>query len=222
MPLFPASLPRDALQVNLKGVPPNLEKDMKLKKALLIVDAQNDFCPGGALGVPEGDKVVPKINKYIKIFIKKKLPVFVTRDWHPVRTKHFKDFGGVWPVHCIQNSWGAQFHPKLKLPKEAVLLYKGMDPEKDAYSAFQAEDTRGISFPQLLKIMGIKELYIGGLATDYCVRFSARDAIKLGLKVKILTDAIKGVNLKLKDSKEAIKEMSKLGAKKITLKDFKE
>jgi nicotinamidase/pyrazinamidase len=105
---------------------------MRAKKALLIVDVQNDFCPGGALGIPCGDKIVPKINKYIKIFSKKKLPVFATRDWHPVKTKHFKDFGGVWPVHCIYNTRGALFHPDLKVPKEAFMLYKGMDPEKDS------------------------------------------------------------------------------------------
>lgn len=192
----------------------------KSKKALLVVDMQNDFCPGGALSVPEGDKIIPKINKYIKIFVKKNLPIFVTRDWHPVRTQHFKDFGGAWPVHCIQNNQGAQFHPELKLPKSAILLYKGMDPTQDAYSAFQAENESGVKLPQLLKIMGISELYIGGLATDYCVRFSSRDALKQGLKVKLLTDAIKGVNLKPQDSDKAINEMVKLGAKLISLKDM--
>jgi nicotinamidase/pyrazinamidase len=192
----------------------------KLKKALLVVDVQNDFCPGGSLAVPEGDKIVPKLNKYINLFSKKKLPVFASRDWHPVRTKHFKDFGGVWPVHCIQNSRGAQFHPELKLAKETILLYKGMDPEKDAYSAFQAEDARGMKLSDLLIITGINELYIGGLTTDYCVRFSTREALKLGFKVKILMDAIKGVNLKPKDSENAVKEMVKAGAKLITLKDL--
>jgi len=188
----------------------------------LIVDVQNDFCPGGALGIPQGDKIVPKINKYINIFAKNEWPVFFTRDWHPVRTKHFKDFGGRWPAHCIQNSFGAQFHPKLKLPKEVVLLYKGLDPQVDAYSAFQAENDEGLNLGHLLKIMRIKELYIGGLATDYCVRFSARDAIKQGFKVRILIDAIKGVNLKPKDSEAAIREMVKMGVKKITLKDLED
>jgi len=186
------------------------------------VDVQNDFCPGGALGVPEGDKIIPNLNKYIKIFSKNKLPIFATRDWHPLKTKHFKDFGGDWPVHCIQNTKGAQFHPELKLPKDAFFLYKGMDPEEDAYSVFQAQDLSGTSLPKLLKILGIKELYIGGLATDYCVKFSTRDAIKQGFIVKLLMDAIKGVNLKPDDSKKAIKEMVKGGAKKITLKDLKD
>jgi len=195
---------------------------MKLKKALLIVDVQNDFCPGGALGIKDGDKIIPAINKYIKIFVAKKLPIFATRDWHPKKTAHFKKFGGVWPVHCVQGTKGAQFHPRLKLPKDAILVYKGMDPKKDSYSAFQAEDANGMSLPNLLKILGIKELYIAGLATDYCVKFTMYDAISKGFKVKILLDAVKGVNLKLHDSEEAIKEMVKMGAKKITLKDMED
>lgn len=194
---------------------------MKLKKALLVVDVQNDFCPGGALAVPEGDKIVPTINKYIRIFAKNKLPIFASRDWHPVKTKHFKDFGGVWPAHCIQNTKGAAFHPKMRLPKETILLYKGMGPNKDSYSSFQAEDQRGMGFSSILKLFGIKELYIAGLATDYCVKFSTHDALKQGFKVKLLMDAVKGVNLKPQDSENAIKEMVKKGAKKITLKDLK-
>ena len=193
---------------------------MKKDSALLIVDMQNDFCPAGALAVPEGDKIVPVINKYIKIFQKKKALVLATRDWHPLRSKHFKDFGGIWPVHCVQNTRGAAFHPKLKLSKNAILLYKGMDPQKDSYSAFQAEDAAGTKLPKLLGLLGVKELYIAGLATDYCVRFSARDALKQGFKVKILIDAIKGVNLKPQDSDRAVKEMVRLGAKKATLKNM--
>lgn len=193
---------------------------MKPKKALLIVDVQNDFCPGGALGIPSGDKIVPRINRYIKIFFKKKLPVFATRDWHPVKTKHFKDFGGVWPAHCIHNTRGALFHPGLKLPKGVFLLYKGIDPQKDSYSVFHAEDDNGVPFAHILTKLGINELYIAGLATDYCVRFSARDAIRRGFKVKLLMDAIQGADLKPKDSENAVKEMVKEGAKKITLKDI--
>ena len=193
---------------------------MKIKKALLIVDVQNDFCPGGALGVPEGDKIVPYINKYIKIFSKNKLPIFATRDWHPIKTKHFKDFGGVWLVHCIQNTRGAQFYPKLRLPKETILLYKGIYPDKDGYSAFEAENENGMSFLSLLKRLGVQEIYISGLAIDYCVKFTTHDAIRQGFKVKLLMDAVKGVNLRPNDSERAIKEMVKKGAKKITLKDI--
>lgn len=191
---------------------------MKLKKALLIVDVQNDFCPAGALAVPEGDKVIPVLNKYIKIFSKNELPIFASRDWHPPRTRHFKDFGGRWPVHCIQNTKGAAFHPKLKLPKQTILLYKGMEPQSDSYSVFQAEDTAGVKFLNLLKVFRIAELYIGGLATDYCVKSSVLDALKNGFKVKLLMDAIKGVDLKAGDSERAIKEMVKQGAKKINIK----
>lgn len=191
---------------------------MKLKKALLIVDMQNDFCPGGALGIKDGDKIIPAINKYIKIFSEKKLPIFASRDWHPKKTQHFKEFGGVWPRHCIQNSKGAEFHPKLKLPKEAILLYKGMDPEKESYSVFQAQEQNGMSFLNLLKIWGVEEIYIGGLAADYCVKFSALDALKERFKVKLLVDAIKGVNLKPEDSESAIRKMLGSGVKKITLK----
>lgn len=192
----------------------------KAKKALLVVDVQNDFSPGGALGVPEADKIIPNINKYINIFSKNKLPIFVSRDWHPVNTRHFKDFGGAWPVHCIRNTRGAAFHPQLKLSGKTVLLYKGMDPRKNSYSAFQAEDASGTSLLKLLKIFGVKELYIAGLATDYCVKFSALSAIKEGFKVKLLTDAIKGVNLKPQDAERAIKAMQKKGAKAIILKDI--
>ncbi|MCM8795695.1 MAG: bifunctional nicotinamidase/pyrazinamidase [Candidatus Omnitrophica bacterium] len=191
---------------------------MKAKKALLIVDLQNDFCPGGALAVPEGDKIVPIINKYIKIFTKNKWPIFASRDWHPRKTKHFKEFGGSWPVHCVQNTFGAAFHPKLKLTKDTILLYKGMDPKKDSYSAFAAEDLSKRPLPKILKRLGIKELYIGGLATDYCVKSTTLDALKARFKVKLLLDAIKGVNLKPDDSKKAIQQMLKKGAKKITLK----
>lgn len=193
---------------------------MKAKKALLVVDMQNDFCPGGALAVPEGDQIIPKLNKYIKIFSKNKLPIFASQDWHPVKTRHFKDFGGVWPAHCIQNTKGAAFHPNLKFPKEKILLYKGMDPQEDSYSCFQAQDLSGTSFEKLLHRLAVKELYIGGLATDYCVKSSVLDALKQGFKVKLLTDAVKGVDLKPGDSENAIKKMVKAGAKKITLKNM--
>jgi nicotinamidase/pyrazinamidase len=193
---------------------------MKARKALVVVDVQNDFSPGGSLGVPGGDKIIPAVNKYIKIFSKKKFPVFATRDWHPPRTSHFKDFGGAWPAHCIQGTRGAQFHPKLKLNPNATLLYKGTDPDKDGYSAFHAQELSGRDFARILEMEGIKEIYIAGLATDYCVKFTALEALKRGFKVKILLDAVKGVDLKPKDSEKAVKEIVKKGAKTITLKDM--
>ena len=190
---------------------------MERKKALLIVDVQNDFCPDGALGISGGDRIVPVVNRYIEIFKRKGLPIFFTRDWHPKTTSHFKKFGGVWPPHCIQGTPGAEFHPDLDLPDGAVILSKGMDPEKDSYSVFQAKDPNGTPFPDILKKAGITELYIGGLATDYCVKETSLDALSLGLKVKVLADAVKGVDLKPGDSEKAMEEMVSRGAEKITL-----
>jgi len=193
---------------------------MKLKRALLIVDVQNDFCPGGSLAVPEGDRIVPTLNRYIRIFSREKLPIFASRDWHPKDSKHFKQFGGIWPKHCIQNTKGARFHPDLKLPKETIVLSKGMDPDKDSYSAFQAVDSNGTEFFQLLKALGINEIFVGGLATDYCVKSSVLDGLKSGFKVNLLMDGIRGVNIKPKDSEEAIEEMVSRGAMKMTFKKF--
>jgi nicotinamidase/pyrazinamidase len=195
---------------------------MEEKKALLIVDVQNDFCPGGALAVPEGDKIVPVLNKYMIIFSRKKWPIFASRDWHPKESKHFKKFGGPWPEHCIRNTRGARLHPNLRLPKETILLSKGMDPDKDSYSAFQAVDAKGTDFFELLKNSGIKELFVGGLATDYCVKSSVLDALKFGFKVRLLIDAIRGVNIKPEDSEQAIGEMVRGGAEKMTLEELSE
>lgn len=165
----------------------------------------------------KGDKIVPVLNKYMMIFSRKKWPILASRDWHPKESKHFKKFGGPWSEHCIQNTRGARLHPDLRLPRETIVLSKGMDPDKDSYSAFQAVDSKGTEFFELLKISGIKELFVGGLATDYCVKSSVLDALKLGFKVKLLIDAIKGVNIKPEDSEQAIEEMVCGGAEKMTL-----
>ena len=190
---------------------------MRRRKALLLVDVQNDFCSGGALAVPEGDDVVPVLNRYTQVFSEKNVSVFASRDWHPKTSKHFKLFGGQWPIHCVQNTKGARFHPELTLPKEVMVLSKGMDPEKDTYSDFESFDSNGVAFSNILRILGIDELFVGGLATDYCVKYTVLDALKLGFKVKLLIDGIRGVNLKPRDSEAAIREMMKHGAKKMTL-----
>ena len=116
---------------------------MEINKALLIVDVQNDFCPGGALGVQNGDRIVPVLNRYIERFAQAGMPIFVTRDWHPPMTSHFNTAGGVWPPHCIQGSKGAEFHPDLKVSNDAVVLSKGTAADEDSYSAFAAADSRG-------------------------------------------------------------------------------
>jgi nicotinamidase/pyrazinamidase len=193
---------------------------LKSKKALLVVDVQNDFCPGGALGIHEGDRIIPFLNKYIKFFEKESLPIFVTRDWHPKVTKHFQQFGGLWPEHCVEESPGAQFHPDLVIPKDALKMSKGMDPEKESYSAFQAVDSSGMVLSNLLKTFEVTEICIGGLATDYCVKYSALDALKDGLKVFLLTDSIAGVNLQPDDSSLAMDEMVSRGARKTNFDEF--
>ena len=148
------------------------------RDALVVVDLQNDFCPGGALGVRGGDAIVPVLNRYLERFGRAGAPVFLTRDWHPPVTRHFQAYGGVWPPHCVQGTRGAEFHPGLTPPAGAVVVSKGMDPEQDAYSAFQAEDGSGRPFSAVLAERGIRRLYVGGLATDYCVRASVLDALE--------------------------------------------
>jgi len=178
---------------------------MKANKALLVVDIQNDFCPGGALGVADGDQIIPTVNKYVDLFQGNQLPVFVSRDWHPENSKHFKESGGPWPPHCIQNSPGAEFHPDFKVPGKAIVLSKGTNPGLDGYSVFEAHDLDNKPFNQLLEDIEIEELYIAGIATDYCVKLTSLDAFKYGLKVNVLTDAIKGVDKA--DSQQAIAEI---------------
>jgi nicotinamidase/pyrazinamidase len=189
---------------------------MKKDRALLLVDMQNDFCPGGKLPVPGGEAIVPVLNKYIKVFIQNNLPVFASRDWHPKKTAHFEDYGGQWPEHCVQDTPGASFHPVLKLPADTIILSKGMDPSKDSYSDFQAVDQDGNEFLSLLRNHSIKELFVGGLATDYCIKWSVIDALKFGFKVILLEDAIQGIDLKPGDVENALREMRDLGAGRIT------
>ncbi|MBI5047416.1 MAG: bifunctional nicotinamidase/pyrazinamidase [Deltaproteobacteria bacterium] len=191
------------------------------ERALVIVDVQNDFCPGGALPVPEGDKVVLVLNKYINKFRKASLPIYASRDWHPKKTKHFNTCGGMWPPHCVQETNGAEFHPGLKLPSHTIILTKGEYPNEDSYSGFQAHDPEKRPFAYILRKKGIKHLYIGGLATDYCVRATVLDALKQGFEVTVLIDAIKGVDIKPGDSAEAIKEMERAGANKAVLADLR-
>jgi len=182
------------------------------RPALLVVDVQNDFCPGGALGVPDGDAIIPRVNRTVALFERRGLPLLFTRDWHPLETKHFKGFGGAWPPHCIQGTRGARFHADLGIPKTALILSKGMDPEQDSYSAFQAYTESGRDLESTLHELGVDALFICGLATDYCVRATALDGLRRGMAVRVLTDAIRGVDLKPGDSEMALKEMRVHGA----------
>ncbi len=187
------------------------------RDALLLVDIQNDFCSGGALAVPEGDRIVPIANWYARLFERRGLPVFASRDWHPAETKHFQAWGGPWPPHCVQETKGAAFHPRLSLPDDAVVVSKGRDPEQDSYSAVQAETPQGRPLGEELKARGVERLFVGGLATDYCVRASVLDALKQGLQVFLLEDAAKGIDLSAGDVHRAVEEMEEHGAKTATL-----
>ncbi len=185
--------------------------------ALVIVDVQNDFCPGGALAVSGGDEVVASLSRYAARFVEAGAAVFATRDWHPSRTRHFKEHGGLWPPHCVQGTRGADFHPDLRLPSGTTVVSKGMDPEEDAYSAFQARDDRERPFAEVLRTRGVRRLFIGGLATDYCVKAMALDAIRAGFEAVVLEDAVRAVDLARGDGERALAEMKAAGAKASTL-----
>lgn len=178
---------------------------------LIVVDVQNDFCPGGALPVPEGDQVVPVLNRYIQAFVSAGAPIFATRDWHPPHHCSFKPQGGPWPVHCIQGTAGVQFHPQLMLPKDAVLISKAANPQEDAYSGFE-----GTNLAQQLKDQGTQKILVGGLATDYCVKSTVLDGLKAGFKVYFLSDASRAVNVNPEDGPRAIREMLSAGAHTLT------
>ena len=180
--------------------------------ALLIVDVQNDFLPGGSLAVPRGDSVVPVLNRYLEIFAEQNLPVYATRDWHPPLHCSFRAQGGPWPPHCVAKTSGAAFAAALQLPPAAVIVSKATTVEQDAYSGFQ-----GTGLDRKLRAAGIRRLYIGGLATDYCVLNTVRDALRLGYQVLLLCDAIRAVDVQPGDGLRAEEEMVSLGAQRITL-----
>lgn len=182
------------------------------RDALIIVDVQNDFCPGGALAVQNGDKVVPVLNRYIENFLNAGLPIFATRDWHPAKTSHFKLYGGIWPVHCVQGTHGAEFHPALKLTNETIIVSAGMGSDEDGYSGFLGRDNTGTSLATLLHERGVDRLFVGGLATDYCVKHTVLDGIRQGFQVVLIGHAVRGVNLNPEDSERAVQEMNTAGA----------
>jgi nicotinamidase/pyrazinamidase len=179
--------------------------------ALIVVDIQNDFLPGGNLAVPQGDEIIPAFHLYLEAAKSKNLPVFASRDWHPQKHCSFKAQGGLWPSHCVADSEGARFPPGLSLPFSAVIISKGTEIDHDAYSGFEGTD-----LDEKLRSANITRLFIGGLATDYCVLNTVRDALKLGYKVFLLKDAIRAVNVQPEDGRKAEEEMTRLGAIPIT------
>jgi len=178
----------------------------EIKKALIVVDVQNDFCPGGALAVAHGDEVIAPLNKLMKEFLDRGEPVFKTRDWHSQKTKHFKMFGGTWPIHCIEGTRGAQFHADLLDDPRITIISKGIDENANGYSGFDGTD-----LARLLREEQVTEVWVGGLATDYCVKHTVLDARQQGFEVKALADAMRPVNEDPQDGAEAIEEMSAAG-----------
>ena len=183
-----------------------MEEERRERRALVVVDVQNDFCPGGSLAVERGDEVVAPLNRLIEEFLARGEPVFKSRDWHPARTKHFAAYGGTWPVHCVQNTRGAEFHPELLDDPRIRIISKGTGDE-DNYSAFDGTD-----LASLLRRQGVTEVFVGGLATDYCVKNTVLDALREGFKVRALTEAMRAVNLQPGDDARALEEMRRAGA----------
>ena len=167
---------------------------------------QNDFCPGGALAVKEGDKVIPILNEWIRAAESAAAPVFASRDWHPANHISFRDRGGPWPPHCIQGTAGAEFHRDLKLPDGAQVISKADAPDRESYSAFGSTD-----LADRLRRAGIRRLWIGGLAQDYCVRETALDALREGFTVHIIVDATRPVDVKPEDGARALEAIRQAG-----------
>ena len=180
--------------------------DGKKHQALIVVDVQNDFCPGGSLPVAHGDDIVTPLNELIDKFLRAGAPVYKTRDWHPATTRHFEKYGGTWPIHCVQNTTGAEFHPELRDDPRIHIISKGLG-DTNCYSGFDETD-----LADQLRNEGIEEVLVGGLATDYCVKATVLQAIKEGFKVKALAGAMKPVEINPGDGERAIQEMRQAGA----------
>lgn len=180
------------------------------RRALIIVDVQRDFCPGGALPVKNGDSIIGRINKMTSLFEEEGSPVFFTRDWHPRDHCSFVP-RGPWPPHCVKGTPGAQFHPTLYIPHEATIISKATRRSIEAYSAFE-----GTGLSNRLQELGIEDLYVAGLATDYCVKNTVLDGLSQGFKVEIVSDCVKGVNVRPLDSANAFRTLVAKGAARTT------
>ena len=176
--------------------------------ALLLVDVQNDFCPGGALAVTDGDSVVPVLNEWIAAAGESGALVIASRDWHPADHVSFAAQGGLWPPHCMQDTPGAAFHSDLELPDDAVVVSKAEQADHEAYSAFDSGELEA-----RLRAAGVRRIWVGGLATDYCVKASVLDAVQLPeLEVHVITEGIRAVDVTPGDGEAALETMQAAGA----------
>lgn len=179
---------------------------MQKGDALLVVDVQIDFCPGGSLAVNRGDDVVPVLNRWIKEAQRLDVPVYASRDWHPPGHISFKERGGPWPPHCIQGTRGAEFHPDLELPSDVQIISKADNPDEDSYSAFGGTDLAA-----RLRRAGVKRVWIGGLTQDYCVRETSLDALREKFEVHVIVEATRPVDVHPDDGRRGLDEVRRVG-----------
>lgn len=188
------------------------------RTALVVVDLQNDFAdPSGSLSVAGGDRIVPRVNQAVTDAVERGSFVVATQDWHPESTPHFAKDGGIWPVHCVGGTWGAELAPSLALPSDSPRVRKGTNGE-DGYSGFTMRDAlTGEETPTelegLLRARAIERVLVCGLATDYCVKATALDAVRFGFEVELLGDAVAAVNLEADDGERALTEMVGAGVR---------
>lgn len=183
-----------------------IEEILHRGDALIIVDVQKDFCPGGALPIKDGDKIVPILNRWIETAMAKGVPVYISRDWHPINHLSFKQRGGPWPPHCIQDSDGARFHPDLRVPESAIKVTKGVRFDQDQNSVF---DQTGLA--EQLRYDGVRRLFVGGLAEDVCVLATVLDGCQEGFEVVLISDATRPVTIQ--GGEEARRRMQAAGAR---------
>jgi nicotinamidase/pyrazinamidase len=185
---------------------------MKTRQALLLVDVQRDFFPGGALAAPSAEEIIPAVNRLIGHFRRAALPVFATRDWHPENHCSFREEGGPWPRHCVAGTRGAAFHPEIDIPESVTVVSTATDPKKEAYSGFD-----GTNLSSQLRHLGVSEVIVAGLATEYCVKATVLDALREGLDVIVARDGIRAVEVEPGDGEKAIREMQEAGARFATV-----
>lgn len=190
-----------------RPIRPDSSRSVGPGDALIVVDVQRDFLPGGALGVPSGDLVIEPLNRAIAAFLRAGLPVFFSRDWHPADHCSFRAQGGPWPPHCVAGTRGATFAAALAVPRDAAVVSKADNPQRDAYSAFEDTDLTA-----QLEASGVRRVFVGGLATDYCVKATVLDARRLGFDVEVLEDAVRAVDVQPGDGERALAEMRREGA----------
>lgn len=187
------------------------------KAALVVVDVQNDFCPGGALAVPKGDLVIPELNRWIRHFKRKELPIAYTQDWHPENHCSFRENGGPWPAHCVQETEGAALHPALEVA--GAVFRKGFLPDRESYSGFEGTldgVPAGTRLGDWLLGLSVGQVYVGGLATDYCVKATVLDSLRQGFKTVLILGGVRAVDVTPGDGERAVQEMVAAGARLIT------